>query len=176
MLLDPETLNMLGPILRAERERQKLTREQAAAVCGVSPSFIRDAEDDPGTCSLGKLAQLFKGLGLALDLAVPTSATSGRSDSVAELARDTDLGAFPTGNRHPVFRHEKFFNLGQVVSSTLSAHIASKGLPGVGQDDAKQSGQSTGTAPTAAALAAKGINPQSGQQEPPSDKTGRENR
>lgn len=66
MLLDPSNLNYLGKLLAAERKRQKLTREQAASICQVSPSFIRDAETDPGRCSLAKLVQLCKGLGLSV--------------------------------------------------------------------------------------------------------------
>ena len=50
----------------AERKRQKLSREQAAAVCNVSTSFIRDAESDSARCSLGKLLLLMRGLGLGL--------------------------------------------------------------------------------------------------------------
>jgi hypothetical protein len=50
----------------AERKRQKLSRTQAAAVCNVSTSFVRDAERDPSRCSLGKLLLLSQGLGLSL--------------------------------------------------------------------------------------------------------------
>jgi HTH-type transcriptional regulator/antitoxin HipB len=56
----------LAEHLRNERQRQHLSREQLAAVSGVSPSFIRDAESRPGACSFGKLLQLVQGLGLTL--------------------------------------------------------------------------------------------------------------
>lgn len=56
----------LAGALRSERQRQRLSRDQLAAVSGVSPSFIRDAESRPGACSFGKLLQLVQGLGLAL--------------------------------------------------------------------------------------------------------------
>ena len=58
----------LADTLQMERKRQKLSREQAAAVCGVSISFIRDAESHPELCSLGKLVCLINGLGLSLSL------------------------------------------------------------------------------------------------------------
>ena len=61
-----ESLPTLAQTLMAERKRQKLSREQAAAVCNVSTSFIRDAESDPSRCSLGKLLLLMRGLGLSL--------------------------------------------------------------------------------------------------------------
>ena len=35
-------------------------------MCNVSTSFIRDAELDPGRCSLARLLQLTRGLGLTL--------------------------------------------------------------------------------------------------------------
>jgi HTH-type transcriptional regulator / antitoxin HipB len=34
----------------------------------VSTSFIRDAESDPGRCSLAKLLRLVNGLGLSMDV------------------------------------------------------------------------------------------------------------
>ena len=68
MQLDAVTLNQLALRLRAERKRQGLSREQAAAVCNVSASFIRDAECNPGGCSLNLLLQLTQGLGLRMAL------------------------------------------------------------------------------------------------------------
>lgn len=69
MKINDVTQADLALALSAERKRQKLSREDAAAVCGVSTSFIRDAESNPEKCSLGKLAQLINGLGLSLELA-----------------------------------------------------------------------------------------------------------
>ncbi|MFT4193321.1 helix-turn-helix domain-containing protein [Ottowia sp.] len=66
MDLTPAHFPELAQRLQAERRRQKLSREQAAAVCKVSTSFIRDAESDPARCSLGKLLLLMRGLGLGL--------------------------------------------------------------------------------------------------------------
>lgn len=66
MQITPETLPMLAKRLLLERKRQGLTRAQAASVCGVSTSFIRDAEIDPSRCSLALLLQLVQGLGLSL--------------------------------------------------------------------------------------------------------------
>lgn len=68
MQLKVQHLSELAQELMAERKRQGLSREQAAAVCDVSESFIRDAESDPGRCSLAKLLQLTQGLGLTLTL------------------------------------------------------------------------------------------------------------
>ena len=68
MQLTDTTLAQLAAALATERKRQKLSREDAAAVCGVSTSFIRDAESNPANCSLGKLAKLIGGLGLSLEV------------------------------------------------------------------------------------------------------------
>lgn len=64
MQLHTRTLNALSLRLKRERLVQNLSREQLAAVCGVSPSFIRDAESNPGRCSLELMLQLIQGLGL----------------------------------------------------------------------------------------------------------------
>ena len=61
-------LSHLAARLMAERKRQGLSRSQAAAVCNVSPSFIRDAESAPERCTLGKLLLLVQGLGLAMEV------------------------------------------------------------------------------------------------------------
>lgn len=66
MQITPESLAELAQRLTAERKRQGLSRLQAASVCNVSASFIRDAENDPARCSLGRLLQLAQGLGLTL--------------------------------------------------------------------------------------------------------------
>ena len=58
----------LAQALTTERKRQGLTRSQTAAVCNVSPSFIRDAESHPDRCSLENLVLLVNGLGLRLEI------------------------------------------------------------------------------------------------------------
>lgn len=68
MNITSESLSTLAGKLMTERKRQKLSREQAAAVCNVSTSFIRDAESNPARCSLGKLLLLMRGLGLSLQV------------------------------------------------------------------------------------------------------------
>ncbi|WP_396433369.1 helix-turn-helix domain-containing protein [Limnohabitans sp.] len=68
MIIEESNLSELAKVLEIERKRQKLSREEAASVCGVSASFIRDAESAPQNCSLGKLVRLIHGLGLSLDL------------------------------------------------------------------------------------------------------------
>ena len=69
MKINDMTLAELAWALSAERKRQKLSRQDAAAVCGVSTSFIRDAESNPENCTLGKLAKLINGLGLSIEVA-----------------------------------------------------------------------------------------------------------
>lgn len=64
--LQLNTFGELASRLMAERKRQGLSRTQAASVCNVSTSFIRDAETEPGRCSLVKLSQVINGLGLTM--------------------------------------------------------------------------------------------------------------
>ncbi|MDP3223936.1 MAG: helix-turn-helix transcriptional regulator [Rubrivivax sp.] len=68
MKIKAETLSSLADRFKHERKLQGLSREQAAAVCNVSPSFIRDAETHPGRCTLERLVQFAGGLGLDLTL------------------------------------------------------------------------------------------------------------
>lgn len=66
MDVSPVSLAELAHRLQEERKTQGLSREQAAAVCNVSTSFIRDAESNPGRCSLERIVQYTCGLGLKL--------------------------------------------------------------------------------------------------------------
>ena len=68
MQINPTRFAQLAQALTTERNRQGLTRSQTAAVCNVSPSFIRDAESHPERCSLEKLVLLVCGLGLTLNI------------------------------------------------------------------------------------------------------------
>lgn len=68
MHLTPTHFAQLAQALATERKRQGLTRSQTAAVCNVSPSFIRDAESHPERCSLQKLVLLVCGLGLTVNI------------------------------------------------------------------------------------------------------------
>lgn len=68
MKINDVTMADLALALSTERKRQKLSREEVAAVCGVSTSFIRDAESSPENCSLSKLVKLINGLGLSLEV------------------------------------------------------------------------------------------------------------
>ena len=102
MKISDESLAALALALSAERKRQKLSREAAAAVCGVSTSFIRDAESSPENCSLGKLAKLVNGLGLSLEVAGletsglqalrPGMPKSEQKQGIASLAKSEPLG------------------------------------------------------------------------------------
>ena len=84
MRIEESQLSKLAKALESERKRQKLSREEAASVCGVSASFIRDVEANPENCSLGKLVKLIGGLGLSLNVArlpqVDMTPPSKRSD------------------------------------------------------------------------------------------------
>ncbi|NBU44301.1 MAG: XRE family transcriptional regulator [Betaproteobacteria bacterium] len=97
MKINDMTLAELALALTAERKRQKLSREDAAAVCGVSTSFIRDAESNPKNCSLGKLAKLINGLGLSLE--VPGLEVT-RSE-LPKLERGFGLGLTPPAKTGP---------------------------------------------------------------------------
>lgn len=68
MLLSSDTLKLFSQQLLQERRRQGLTRAQAAGICNVSESFIRDAESDPSRCSLSLMLQLLLGLGLRVNI------------------------------------------------------------------------------------------------------------
>lgn len=68
MELSTASMPSLAEHLRRERQAQGLSREQLAAVCNVSTSFIRDAETKPGRCSLEMLLRLTQGLGLRASL------------------------------------------------------------------------------------------------------------
>ena len=83
MKLQAPDLSPLAQRLAAERKRQGLSRTQAAAVCNVSPSFIRDAESAPERCSLGKLLLLVQGLGLSVQVV-------GWGDEVTGMAPPPD--------------------------------------------------------------------------------------
>jgi len=87
MQLKVQTLPELAQALMAERKLQRLSREQAAAVCNVSESFIRDAESDPGRCSLIKLLQLTEGLGLTMTLS--NWQTVAETDPIHQVAKRT---------------------------------------------------------------------------------------
>lgn len=105
MQLTDTTLAQLATALAAERKRQKLSREDAAAVCGVSTSFIRDAESNPANCSLGKLAKLIGGLGLSLEVsgfAAPTATRSGGLLAAEARQAKADFGVADAQlvNRH----------------------------------------------------------------------------
>lgn len=79
MQLSPDHFAALALRLATERKRQGLSRSQAAAVCNVSTSFIRDAENAPERCSMGKLLLLAQGLGLTVEV-------NGWHDELAPLA------------------------------------------------------------------------------------------
>lgn len=68
MKLNPKNFPSLAEGLKQERKLQGLSRSEAAAVSNVSQSFIRDAETNPGRCTLERLVQYTNGIGLSLTL------------------------------------------------------------------------------------------------------------
>lgn len=66
MRIDTGFYAALGARLKAERQRLGMTQAQLAASCGVSLSFVRDAESHPDRCTLGRLLRLFDALGVML--------------------------------------------------------------------------------------------------------------
>lgn len=86
MQLHTKLLNALAQRIRRERQLQGLSREQLAAVCNLSASFIRDAESDPGRCSVERLLQLVQGLGLKAS--INGWQTDLQSDLKSDLQRD----------------------------------------------------------------------------------------
>lgn len=113
MKINDVTLVELALALSSERKRQKLSREDAAAVCGVSTSFIRDAESNPENCSLGKLAKLVNGLGLSLEVSGLEVDRSGLPNT------DRGLGLTPLAKTGP---------RGLIVAA-MGLHQADFGVP-----------------------------------------------
>ena len=66
MYISTDSLPALGARLAAERKRLGLSRAQVAAQCGLSVSFVRDAESNPERCTLARLLRLSALLGLEL--------------------------------------------------------------------------------------------------------------
>ena len=97
MKIGGETLAELAMALSAERKRQKLSREDSAAVCGVSTSFIRDAESHPENCTLGKRVKLINGLGLGLDVSGLELPPPGHSKTQQRLGITLKAKSPPNG-------------------------------------------------------------------------------
>jgi len=88
---DPESWKRLGSALRAERQRQGLSREELAAKADVSPRSIQSAES--GRVPQGRRPFTLDAIERALDWAV------GSVDSVLE-------GGEPTGRSEESWRYE----------------------------------------------------------------------
>lgn len=119
MLIESSNLRQLGKLIEQERKRQKLTREQAAAICQVSPSFIRDAEADPAKCSLGKLSSLCEGLGLKLHL--------------IGLENDSPVSPFPVVGSAWKKTGGARATLPPIGSALRTSDVAKSGLPQLGR-------------------------------------------
>jgi transcriptional regulator with XRE-family HTH domain len=66
--LSPESNQALATLIAKHRKQQGLSREALSGLAGVSVSFIRDAEQDPSSCSLGKLFRVCAALGLKMQM------------------------------------------------------------------------------------------------------------
>lgn len=66
-----------GRIIKQKRKDDGLTLEEAAAVCGVSYSFLSALENGKETVRLNKVLQVIKCLGIDLDASIRTWASVG---------------------------------------------------------------------------------------------------
>ena len=141
MKINEMTLAELAWVLTAERKRQKLSREDAAAVCGVSTSFIRDAESNPENCSLGKLARYINGLVLSLEVA-----RSGlpKSERGAGLGLTSPASTGPLGLSAAAMRGLRQVDFG--VSDSQLVGRADRGLSDLMPQEPSQ--PSIGSGPT----------------------------
>ena len=71
--MSPESNLALAELFTNSRQQQQLSRETLSGLAGVSVSFIRDAERDPASCSVGKLQQLCAALGMNLAICAGTT-------------------------------------------------------------------------------------------------------
>ncbi len=58
----------LGQAIRHKRKTDRLTLEEAAALCGVSYAFLSALENGKETVRLNKVLRVLQGIGLELDL------------------------------------------------------------------------------------------------------------
>jgi hypothetical protein len=114
-------------------------------VCGVSTSFIRDAESTPENCSLGKLAKLVNGLGLSLEVSGLELARSGLPKT------DRGPGLTPPAKPAAQSRMATALGLHQAdfgVSDSQLVGRAKEGLPDLMQQKPSQPSQlSSGPGP-----------------------------
>jgi HTH-type transcriptional regulator/antitoxin HipB len=115
MKIELNNLPQLANLLESERKRQKLTRAQAAAVCNVSPSFIRDAETQPERCTLGKLVQLVNGLGLTM--------------SIKSRSQDASMGIIASARQDA--RSERA--TGGLITNPIEARVSDAVRPSTGR-------------------------------------------
>ncbi|SNB45466.1 helix-turn-helix domain-containing protein [Geobacter sp. DSM 9736] len=67
----------IGRIIKQKRKNDRLTLEEAAAVCGVSYAFMSALENGKETVRLNKVLQVIKCLGIELEAKPRTWATPG---------------------------------------------------------------------------------------------------
>ncbi|HSH27399.1 MAG TPA: type II toxin-antitoxin system Y4mF family antitoxin [Wenzhouxiangella sp.] len=58
---------LLGELVRDQRKSLGLTQVEAAGLCGVGERFLRELEHGKPTLELGRVLQVFDGLGIELN-------------------------------------------------------------------------------------------------------------
>ena len=61
----------LGPAIRQQRRRLKVTQKDLAMTSGTGLRFIIDLEKGKPTCQLGKALEIVRALGLNLEIREP---------------------------------------------------------------------------------------------------------
>lgn len=65
-MIEINTVEKLGKMIREERKHQGLTQMELAASCGVGMRFLRELEYGKESCHMGKALHVIKMLGLKL--------------------------------------------------------------------------------------------------------------
>lgn len=74
MLVDVNSPQILGLLIRATRKSQKLRMDDVAGSAGVGPVFVREVERGKETVQLGRVMKLLNELGIELKVDVPEEA------------------------------------------------------------------------------------------------------
>jgi|GEM_PF-245032 len=71
MLIDINSVQELGLLIRATRKHQKVRMDDVAGSAGVGPVFVREVERGKETVQLGRVLKLLVELGIELKADVP---------------------------------------------------------------------------------------------------------
>jgi transcriptional regulator with XRE-family HTH domain len=80
MLIDINSPEDLGLLIRTSRKSQKLRMDDVAGTAGVGPVFVREVERGKQTVQLGRVMQLLAELGVALKADVPDALVPAYED------------------------------------------------------------------------------------------------